>query len=195
MPRPSTSRSRLRFRDSAHAADLVERLGDAVVPMTGLLRVSDDPLQDAVAWLLQLDAPGRRAVAAAAASAAHRPCRTPTTLGVGPRLRRPVPRRPDASHRCCCTCSTSSPAIRSTSRPGTCTPTWTGRSRSVAASDNVLRGNTPEARRRGPRLLHVLRFEPGVSARPRTVHQGDRLRYDAGETCSPSPRSAGLDGS
>ncbi|MEZ5180703.1 MAG: mannose-6-phosphate isomerase, class I [Acidimicrobiales bacterium] len=186
------------FRDPAHAADLVERLGDAVVPMTGLLRVSDDPLQDAVAWLLQLDAPGRRAVAAAAASAAASAPSDPDDPWAWVRVL--AARYPDDP-----TCLAPlllhllhlEPGDPVHLPAGNLHAYLTGAGIEVmAASDNVLRGGLTPKHVDVAELLHVLRFEPGAPARPRTVHRGDRLRYDAGEDAfALTEVRPGLDGS
>lgn len=185
------------FRDPWLAAEQLDRLGDAIAPMTGLLRVSDDPLQDAVAWLLQLDARGRAEVAAAAARAAASAGEDPMdpwawvrALGVrypddptviAPLLLELVQLEDgDAIHL---------PA-------GNLHAYLHGSGIEImAASDNVLRGGLTPKHIDVAELLHVLRFEAGVPPRPRIREDADRALYDANEAAFALTRlQPGLDG-
>jgi mannose-6-phosphate isomerase len=174
------------FRAPRAAADLLRRLGDVVAPMIGLLEVSDDPLEDGLAWLLQLDPQQREAVARAARMAsASAPTSADAPLDpwawvrhlgeqhpgdptcVAPLLLELVHLDPwDAVHL---------PA-------GNLHAYLTGVGIEImASSDNVLRGGLTPKHVDVAELLHVLRFEPGVPARPQVHLLGSQRAYDAGE--------------
>lgn len=171
------------FRDPWQAALDLDRVGDAVAPMTGLLRVSDHPLADGVAWLLQLEGRARSAVARAALQASSG---ASDDLGdVWSWVRILANRYPDDP-----TCVAPLLLELVHLEPGDAIHLPAGNLHAylhgagieiMAASDNVLRGGLTPKHVDVPELLHVLRFEPGVPPRPRIREEADRALYDANE--------------
>lgn len=185
------------FRDPWQAAELLDRLGDAVAPMTGLLRVSDDPLQDAVAWLLQLDPRSGAQVARAASAASNAATDDPGDPWRWVRLL--AQRYPDDP-----TCVAPLLLELVHLEPGDAIHLPAGNLHAylsgtgieiMAASDNVLRGGLTPKHVDVAELMHVLRFEAGVPPRPRVRESADRAFYDANEEAFALTRiEPGLDG-
>ncbi len=171
------------FREPGEVADLLQPLGDPVAPMLALLRVSDDPLRDAMSWLLQAPPPLRDGVAkaAAAASAGRAPDPTDPWAWVADLAAR-YPGDPTAVAPLLLELVHLVPGQAVHLPAGNLHAYLLGAGIEVmAASDNVLRGGLTPKHVDVDELLHVLRFEPGTPPPPRQRVVGAVRCYDAGE--------------
>lgn len=174
------------FRAPTAAAELVRHLGDAASSLALLLEVSDDPLEDALAWLLQLDPEAsRRLVDAATRASVAAPETTDAPTHPWAWVRALAEIHPGDA-----TCL--APLLLEVVHldPGDALHLPAGNLHAyltglgieiMASSDNVLRGGLTPKHIDVAELLHVLRFEPGTPPGPRQRQLGQLIAYEAGE--------------
>jgi mannose-6-phosphate isomerase len=174
------------FRAPRAAATLVRELGDAASPLAMLLEVSDDPLEDGLAWLLQLDAAtAAQVVAAAVVASASAPTTDDAPDDPWAWVRSLAARHPGDPT---CVAPLLLEIVHLDAWDAVHLPAGNLHAylrglgiEIMASSDNVLRGGLTPKHIDVPELLHVLRFEPGVPPPPLRRQQGDLVTYEAGE--------------
>jgi mannose-6-phosphate isomerase len=175
------------FREPTVAAELLRDLGDAASSLALLLEVSDDPIEDALAWLLQVDPTTSQRLVGAATTAAE----AAPSLETAPTHPWAWVRALAALHPGDATCLAPLLLEVVHLEPGDAIHLPAGNLHAylsglgievMASSDNVLRGGLTPKHIDVTELLHVVRFEPGTPPPPRQRQVGQLTTYEAGES-------------